>query len=84
MIDWIEKWYSSQCNGDWEHDQTIKIESLDNPGWKVKIDFNQTGIEAKNIKWRLYRRSETIWVGYSIIDNVYNSAGDPSKLNLYS
>ena len=29
----LQKWYKSQCNGDWEHSFGIKIETLDNPGW---------------------------------------------------
>ncbi len=38
----IQKWYSSQCNGDWEHSYGVKIQSLDNPGWLVEIDLIET------------------------------------------
>ncbi|UCH44768.1 MAG: hypothetical protein JSV11_10785 [Nitrospiraceae bacterium] len=41
-FDRLNRWYINQCNGDWEHQYGIVIETLDNPGWRVKIDL--TGI----------------------------------------
>ena len=37
-ITWIEQWYQRQCDGNWEHQHGIKVETLDNPGWHVEID----------------------------------------------
>jgi hypothetical protein len=37
LIKWIQQWYVSQCDGDWEHECGIKITTLDNPGWDIKI-----------------------------------------------
>ena len=34
------EWFRSQCDGEWEHDNRIKIETLDNPGWDVWINFD--------------------------------------------
>ncbi|GHB54781.1 hypothetical protein GCM10010331_48120 [Streptomyces xanthochromogenes] len=33
VLDRLQSWYSAQCNGDWEHEWGIKIDTLDNPGW---------------------------------------------------
>jgi len=38
----IMSWYRSQCNGDWEHQYGIKIDTLDNPGWCIEIDLRNT------------------------------------------
>ena len=46
----IQKWYRTQCNGDWEHRYGIEIESLDNPGWKVVIDLTETELEKLEFK----------------------------------
>jgi hypothetical protein len=35
----LQTWYQTQCDGDWEHQNGIRIETLDNPGWYVKIDL---------------------------------------------
>jgi hypothetical protein len=36
---WLAEWYIKNCNGDWEHQYGVKIETLDNPGWHVEIDL---------------------------------------------
>jgi hypothetical protein len=46
----IQNWYTSQCDGDWEHGSGIKIDTLDNPGWTVKINLEDTDIENKPLK----------------------------------
>lgn len=42
MIAWLSEWYKSNCDGDWEHYYGIKIDTIDNPGWKVDIDLVDT------------------------------------------
>ena len=38
----LQTWYLSHCDGDWEHAHGIHIETLDNPGWEVRIDLRDT------------------------------------------
>jgi len=46
-LDDLQAWYHAQCNGDWEHTYGIKIETLDNPGWSVRIDLTDTLLEGR-------------------------------------
>ena len=43
----LQKWYSDQCNGEWEHQRGVTIVTCDNPGWWVKIDLAGTALEPK-------------------------------------
>jgi hypothetical protein len=43
-IVWLMQWYSAQCNGEWEHAYGVVIETLDNPGWLLKIDLSYTDL----------------------------------------
>ena len=43
----LQDWYRTQCNEDWEHSFGVKIDTLDNPGWMVKIDLVETDLEGK-------------------------------------
>jgi len=43
----LQRWYESQCNEDWEHQYGVKIDTLDNPGWSVIIDLDDTDLEGK-------------------------------------
>ena len=45
-ISWLQNWYTTQCDGDWEHDYGITIGTLDNPGWYVVINLVETPLEA--------------------------------------
>lgn len=46
----IDQWHKSNCNGDWEHSYGVTIETLDNPGWWVKIDLAETPQENLTAK----------------------------------
>jgi len=46
---WLSHWYSNNCDGNWEHYNGIKIETIDNPGWSVSIDTEGSSIELIDI-----------------------------------
>jgi hypothetical protein len=43
----LQRWYHAQCDDDWEHSCGVRIETLDNPGWRVHIDVVGTPLEFK-------------------------------------
>lgn len=43
----IQEWYSSHCNGDWEHTYGVRIDTLDNPGWSLEIDLRETELDSR-------------------------------------
>lgn len=46
-LKWLGQWYASQCDSDWEHSYGVKIDTLDNPGWSLKIDLTDTPLEER-------------------------------------
>src|SRR5271170_7418203 len=44
-LKFLQQWYADHCDGEWEHHYGIKIETLDNPGWRVTIDLTDTGLQ---------------------------------------
>ncbi len=42
----LEAWYRSNCDGDWEHQGGLTIESVDNPGWLVTLRLDGIGFPA--------------------------------------
>lgn len=46
----IQIWYASQCNQDWEHSFGVKIETLDNPGWTLEIDLQETELAERSFE----------------------------------
>jgi len=43
----LQTWYAAQCDGNWEHQEGIRIETLDNPGWRVTINLTGTALEGR-------------------------------------
>ena len=58
-------WYALQCNGVWEHDHGIRLETIDNPGWQAYISVQGTNLEDKNFEKVSIKRSVKDWFFYS-------------------
>jgi Immunity protein 53 len=46
-LTWLTRWYANQCNGGWEHQNGVKIDTLDNPGWILTISLEDTDLENR-------------------------------------
>jgi Immunity protein 53 len=78
---WLQNWYAKQCDGEWEHTNGIRIDTLDNPGWSVKIDLSDTrykGLESAIIVDDYV--SDSDWIVCRIVDGNFDGSGDPQKL----
>ena len=42
---YLVDWYQDQCNGEWENQQGVILQSLKNPGWRLKVDLVGTNLE---------------------------------------
>ncbi|WP_308403849.1 Imm53 family immunity protein [Streptomyces sudanensis] len=43
---YIQSWYASNCDGEWEHEFGIRMVTTDNPGWHIRIDVAETDLEG--------------------------------------
>ncbi|NLS91358.1 MAG: rhodanese-related sulfurtransferase [Planctomycetaceae bacterium] len=75
-------WYASQCNGQWEHEYGIKIETLDNPGWSVEIDLAHTDLERAVLEKQLVEVPGRCWHFAEIRDKKFHGACDPDSLEI--
>lgn len=76
----LQQWYAAECNGDWEHSYGIVIETLDNPGWSVEIDLEETPLACRARPELRKQISEEDWLHIEISDSKFVGAGDPTKL----
>jgi hypothetical protein len=78
---WLENWFTRQCDGDWEHGEGVVIESLDDPGWWVRIDLNGTRYdEVQNRDLLDERPGEANWIRCVIRDGKFDGMGSPEML----
>lgn len=77
---WLEEWFIQQCDGDWEHEFGVKIETSDNPGWIVEIDYAGTYLDGRNFLTIDIERSESDWLKCRIEGLKFKGAGGSRNL----
>ena len=58
----LQDWYFSQCDGDWEHDWGVRVSTLDNPGWSIDINTDETVYEKVTFEAVKIERSNDDWI----------------------
>ena len=80
ILMWLQNWYQGHCDGDWEHGYGIRITTLDNPGWGVEINLEDTKLESKLFEKVSVERNEHDWIYCFIEDKKFKGAGGPTNL----
>lgn len=91
LLAWLSKWYRDHCDGRWEHDHGVQLETLDNPGWLLKVDLIGTRFEDRATDQVVRRTGEPpsaangnlggpLWLECQIREKRFEGAGDPTKL----
>jgi Immunity protein 53 len=80
ILEWIQKYYQSLCDGDWEHSYGFKIDNIDNPGWVIRFDLEETSMENVEFTQVRIERSEYDWLVCSVENNVFKGQGGPLNL----
>jgi|GEM_PF-1673932 len=82
----LQRWYSSMCDDDWEHEFGMEIGTLDNPGWSVKINLEGTPLKSapfvpveKNTD-PVEDEREREWISCKIEDGHFKGYGGPHML----
>ena len=79
----LQDWYRDQCNEDWEHSFGVKIDTLDNPGWMLKIDLIETALERKAFESRDRGDSDvdSDWIACKVEANQFVGYGGADNLS---
>jgi hypothetical protein len=80
-LDRLQKWYSSQCNGDWEHTYGVTIENIDNPGWMLKVQLADTTLQDLPFQTLAVERSEADWIHCAVTDMQFRGSGGSQNLD---
>ncbi len=70
----VEEWYLAQCDGEWEHSYGLSVETLDNPGWRVRIDLHGTACADRTFERHEIHRDESDWLVCWVEDERFHAA----------
>ena len=79
-LSFLTAWFACQCDGDWEHDLGIRIETLDNPGWAVDIRLTGTELEGTVFDWRTADETDNVWLHWRSTGDMFEARCGPSDL----
>jgi hypothetical protein len=80
VIEELQDWYQSNCDGDWEHHFGVVIETLDNPGWLVTIDLDSTDLAGRIFEEDGVIGEEQDWIQCRVEGTKFKGAGSPHRL----
>ncbi|KMW72334.1 hypothetical protein TI10_15330 [Photorhabdus luminescens subsp. luminescens] len=76
IIEHLQNWYQSKCDGMWEHEYGFDISTLDNPGWKVNI----SGENGKNPLNIIVNNTDDDWVNIKASEREFKGYGGIANL----
>jgi hypothetical protein len=85
----LVRWYAERCDGEWEHQHGVKLESLDNPGWLLEVDLGPgfpsgpdgvVGTDGDPPTAASGFVHGPSWLSCEVRNGRFVGAGDPSRL----
>ena len=80
VLAWLQGWYTHHCDGDWEHSFGIDITTLDNPGWRVRVNLEDTALDDRQFAPITRETSEHEWLHCRVQGKVFEGAGGAHQL----
>ena len=80
-INFLQIWYLSNCDGDWEHEFGIEINTLKEHGWKVEMDLIDTNLENRLFNALNRQINEYNWIKCESEKNKFIGYGGPQNLS---
>jgi hypothetical protein len=80
VLTWLQGWYGDHCDGDWEHQYGVELGTIDNPGWRLRVDLVGTELEGRTAERTAVDRSSSDWMQTWVQDDCFHAAGGPNNL----
>jgi hypothetical protein len=77
----LQDWFVNQCNDAWEHEGGITIETIDNPGWHVRIDLGGTTLAGGTLDAVEESKAENDWYLCRVTEAAFEGFGGPRNLD---
>jgi len=80
LIHELESFLSIQSDGEWEHGEGIQISTIDNPGWEVFVDLDETMYSDAIFDEIVDHRTENDWIVCRVRNGKFEGFGGPRNL----
>jgi hypothetical protein len=80
ILKWLQNWFFQNCDGKWEKEQRLLIETIDNPGWLLTLQLKNSINDNNAIEDLSIERTEKNWCQSYIKNNEFVAVGGPFNL----
>lgn len=80
-FEWLQRFFLSNCDGEWEHERGCKIESMSDPGWIFQFDLTGTPHDRKALEELEDRTGPLVWLKCKVENGVFEAQCSPKRLN---
>lgn len=79
----LNNWYQSHCDGEWEHERRIKLRTIDNPGWTIRIGLQDTRLQYKPFAKILIDNDDDMndWIFCNVEEAIFRGSCGPKRLD---
>ncbi len=78
---WFSEWYRNHCFGNLKNERRLSLGTLDNPGWSLKINLEDTELKGKKFQSIKVDRTEDNWICCFLKNNKFIGVGGPLNLS---
>ncbi len=75
----LQAWYTAQCDGEWEQAYGVFIETLPNPGWRLRVNLAWTPLDGRPFE-PVEKKQKECWLMCHVDDDRWIGACDPGSL----
>lgn len=80
QFEWLQQFFLSNCNGEWEHSYGCKIDTMSDPGWFFQFDLMETQHAGKFLEPLEDQSSALVWLRCKLEDGVFTAQCSPRRL----
>lgn len=77
---WLQQFFQSNCDGDWEHDNGCTIETASDPGWKFTFNLRGTSYEHLNLEELEDHQAPINWLRCKVENSTFIAFCSPRRL----
>jgi hypothetical protein len=80
VLDQLQAWYLEQCDGEWELDGSIRIDTIENPGWSLTVDLEGTAYAGLTLDRKEDDAGEADWIHWWSDGSQFHAYAGPAGL----
>ena len=80
LVSYFQEWFQSCFNESWEYNKNFEIATIDNPGWWMSINLEETDLEDEQFDKEIIERTKENWVHCFVREGKFEGVGGPENL----